>query len=158
MGSGPIWPRAGFGPKRRIPAFLLCFCWFLQNEQKPSNPIFKKLGCCFFGNPSSKKRLFDCIFTVFSCFRWKMTWLQNPSAPRGGGDQSPKRTKKGQKPAFLLCFLVLHKSEKVASQPHLKRPSCELFGAPGPKEKRKTCIFMVFSCSQEEKTCIFTCF
>ena len=68
-----------------------------------------------------------------------------------GGDQRPKITKKGQKPAFLQRFLVLHKSEKVASQPHLKRPSCELFGAPGPKEKRKTCICTVFSCVQEEK-------
>ena len=39
----PIWPRAGFGPKRRKPAFLQCFVCFSENQQKQAKPIFKQL-------------------------------------------------------------------------------------------------------------------
>ena len=119
---------------------------------------FSKSWVAVFMETRAPKRGFSTAFLrCFLAFDEKRLGCKTPLFPGGGGG-SPKETQKGQKPAFLQCFLVLHKSEKVASQPHLKRPSCELFGAPGPKEKRKTCIFTVFSCVQQEKTCIFTGF
>ena len=75
-----------------------------------------------------------------------------------GGDYSPKRTKKSPIPAFLHRFLALQKIRKRASQPALKRPSWELFGAPGPKERHFTCIFTMFSHLEKENTSIFTWF
>ena len=96
---------------------------------------------------------------MFSLVEDKNARWPNPSPHGGGGEeQSPKRHKKGLIPAFLHCFLVLHKIKKRASQPALKRPSWELFGAPSPKERHFTCIFTVFSLLDKQKTCIFTWF
>ena len=39
----------------------------------------------------------------------------------------------------------------MASTPHLKMPSWELFGALGPQQMHFTCIVTVFFCLQEEK-------
>ena len=76
----------------------------------------------------------------------------------GGGNQAPRNPKLAKNHGFLQCFLVLHKSLKGASTPAGKRPSWELFGALGPQKMHFTCIFTVFFCLQEEKTCIFTWF
>ena len=94
----------------------------------------------------------------FLIFRKKGLVCRAPHIRGGGVDHSPKRHKKGPIPAFLQCFLVLHKIKKRASQPALKRPSWELFGAPSPKERHFTCIFTMFSHLDKEKTCIFTWF
>ena len=148
---GWILARAGFGPKRRIPAFLQCLCCFSSKVQKLAKPIFTDVGCSFFGNPSQKKSHSDWKFRRFSDFQKKRACLQSPSYSGGGVDHSPKRHKKGPIPAFLRCFLVLHKIKKRASPPALKRPSWELFGAPSPKERHLTCIFTVFSHLEQEK-------
>ena len=52
----------------------------------------------------------------------------------------------------------MHKCLEVASTQRLKRPSCELFGALGLQKMCFACIFTVFFCLQEGKTCIFTWF
>ena len=159
LAAGLILGVAGFGPKGRIPAFLQCFCCFSSKVQKLAKPIFTDVGCSFFGNPIQKKSHSDWKFTRFSDFQKKRACFQSPFWSGGGGvKQSPKRHKKGPIPAFLRCFLVLHKIKKRASQPALKRPSWELFGAPSPKERHFTCIFTVFSHLDKQKTCIFTWF
>ena len=154
-------PRAGFGPKRRIIKHNTCiftvFVDFYKMSQSLRSQLSKSWVADFLETRAPKRGFSTAFLRCFLAFEEKRLGCKTPLFP-GGGDVRPKRTKKGQQSAFLLCFLVLHKSEKVASQPHLKRPSCELFGAPGPKEKRKTCMFTMFSCSQEEKTCMFTCF
>ena len=91
----------------------------------------------------------------------KTTWLQSPSIflfGGGGGHQAPREPKSAKNYVFLQCFLVLHKSLKVASTPALKRPSCELFGALGPQKMHVTWLFTVFFCLQEGKACIFAWF
>ena len=158
LAAGSILGVAVFGPKGRIPAFLQCLCCFSSKVQKPAKRNFRDIGCSFYGNPSQKKSHSDWKFTRFSDFQKKRACFQSLFWSGGGVDVSPKRHKKGPIPAFLQCFLVLHKIKKRASQPALKRPSWELFGAPSPKERHFTCIFTVFSHLDKEKACIFTWF
>ena len=83
----------------------------------------------------------------------KGTWLHSPSG--SGGGPSPKRTKNYQNNCCLLGCLVLHKSLKGASPQHLKRPSCELFGALGPQKMHFTCMLTIVSaCKKEKPACL----
>ena len=112
LAAGWILGVAGFGPKGRIPALLRGFCCFSSKVQKLAKPIFTDVGCSFFGNPSQKKSHSDWKFTRFSDFQKKRACLQSPSYSGVGVEGSPKRHKKGPIPAFLQCFLVLHKIKK----------------------------------------------
>ena len=72
----------------------------------------------------------------------------------GGGGQAPREPNTAQNHDFLDGFLVLHKSSKGASTQHLKRPSCELFGALGHQNMHFTCIFTVASLQEEQLACL----
>ena len=103
-----------------------------------------------------QERHFTCKFIVFSF----VARFSEKRFARGVRDfaPAPREPKTAQNHIFLLYFLVLHKSSKMASTPALKRPSCELFGALGPQKMHVTCIFTMIFCLQEENTCIFTGF
>ena len=158
-GVGDFFGRSRFRPEAENTCIFTWFLLVFTKWAKAFEGNFQEVGLLFFGKPELQKEAFRLHFYVVFLRSIKNYLVAKPLCVQGGGrDQSPKRPKKGPKPAFLRCFLVLHKSEKVASQPHLKRASCELFAAPGPQEKLKTCIFTVFFSSQEQKTCIFTGF
>ena len=96
-----------------------------------------------------------------SCVVWgvKRTWLPSPFFwGKGGGTPSPKRANNCPNHCFLQCFLVLHKSLTVASTPHLKRPSCELFWGPGSSNDAYYLhVYRAFLLARR-KACIFTWF
>ena len=109
---GSILPRAGFGPKGRIPAFLHCFCCFSAKVQKIAKPIFTDVGCSFFGNPSQKKSHSDWKFTRFSDFRKKGLVCKAPHIQGGGTMGAPRDTKRAQSLHFYSVFLSCTKSKK----------------------------------------------
>ena len=112
--------------------------------------ICNKISCNIFEKKSAQKCHRSRQFCGFGC---KNNMVAKPLLFGGEGrTPSPKKPKSAQNHGFLQCFLVLHKSLKGASQPRLKRPSWELFGALGPQKMHFTCIFTVFFCLQEEKT------
>ena len=112
LAAGRISQVAGFGPKRRIPAFLHVFCCFSSNVQKIAKPIFTDVGCSFFGNPSQKKSHSDWKFTRFSDFQKKRACLQSPSYSGGGSSRAPRDTKRAQSLHFYSVFLSCTKSKK----------------------------------------------
>jgi hypothetical protein len=139
--------------------FYSVFVAFHQKCKSLRSQFSQMLVAVFLATRAKKRAILIGNLQGFLIFRKKELVCKAPFGQGGGGVHgSPKRHKKGPIPAFLQCFLVLHKIKKRASQPALKRPSWEFFGAPSPKERHFTCIFTVFSHLEKEKTCIFTWF
>ena len=139
--------------------FYSVFVVFHQKCKSLRSQFSQMLVAVSLATRAKKRAILIGNLQGFLIFRKKRACLQSPFWSGGGGvDGSPKRHKKGPIPAFLQCFLVLHKIKKRASQQALKRPSWELFGAPSPKERHFTCIFTMFSHLDKEKTSIFTWF